>query len=85
MSAIIEAWMTASDGTKLYTAKYPLIRLGGWGALGARAAILFVYGFVKYTGRWFYTPKLSLNLPTEMSMDFHDKYNGQVIAVLSYD
>jgi alpha-beta hydrolase superfamily lysophospholipase len=56
MSAFTEEWMSASDGMKLYTRRYlPSDATGGkgkWGASGAKAAILFIHGFIEHIGRY---------------------------------
>ncbi|KAG8739600.1 hypothetical protein FRC10_005401 [Ceratobasidium sp. 414] len=55
MSAFTEEWMFAHDGMRLYTRRYiPSSATGGsgtWGASGAKAAILFVHGFIEHVGR----------------------------------
>ncbi|KAG9121267.1 hypothetical protein FRC07_002853, partial [Ceratobasidium sp. 392] len=55
MSAFTEEWMFAHDGMRLYTRRYiPSSATGGggkWGASGAKAAILFVHGFIEHIGR----------------------------------
>ncbi|KAG9103967.1 hypothetical protein FRC06_006577 [Ceratobasidium sp. 370] len=55
MSTFTEEWMFAHDGMKLYTRRYiPSGATGSngtWGASGAKAAILFVHGFIEHVGR----------------------------------
>ncbi|KAG8782197.1 hypothetical protein FRC12_021077 [Ceratobasidium sp. 428] len=55
MSAFTEEWMSAHDGVNLYTRRYiPASATGGsgkWGASGAKAAILFVHGFIEHIAR----------------------------------
>ncbi|KAG8720944.1 hypothetical protein FRC09_008715 [Ceratobasidium sp. 395] len=55
MSAFTEEWMSAHDGVNLYTRRYiPTSATGGsgkWGASGAKAAILFVHGFIEHIAR----------------------------------
>jgi acylglycerol lipase len=56
MSAYIEEWVTADDGMKLYTRRYMPsgegASKGKWGASGAKAAILFIHGFIEHIGRY---------------------------------
>ncbi|KAG8699909.1 hypothetical protein FRC08_005043 [Ceratobasidium sp. 394] len=56
MSDFTEEWMFAHDGLRLYTRRYiPSSATGGagtWGASGAKAAILFVHGFIEHVGRY---------------------------------
>lgn len=50
-----EEWVTAADGTKLYTRRYlpsgEGAAKGNWGVLGVKAGILFIHGFVEHVGR----------------------------------
>lgn len=55
MAVLTDEWMFSSDGMRLYTRRYiPSDATGGsgkWGASKAKAAILFVHGFIEHIAR----------------------------------
>ena len=94
MTAFTEEWVFSGDGVRLYTRRYlpsdATTGSGKWGASKAKAAILFVHGFIEHIARcvflWTYqTIRLMQFTRVRRYEHVFPLYAAKGIAVLSFD